>query len=493
VKKLLFISLAIVLALSVGLIGCDGGGGGAPTKIVVGLARDFDLPLSCFECGYAGPTYRWYAAHVNEDVGHAGELHLDVYDTGTEETWVPLELLVRDFDLLTFDIAAVTEGLIDDGADFIWGGPGTAMINPQSTVCNSKGVLLFTLEGGASTMIWDGDIDNWPFSWTSLSFANWYQMPILSEIINAQPEITGNATAYVTYIQDAHGYEYLEAFGDEFGDENIVPGGDPPGVGHIYEITTAMANTIIQNAATALNASGHGPDYDIFCAFTYPWNVGALTAACIANDFNPPAIIMGPGANGVGFNAPGPAGFDGMVEGIMCFTMANNKTVVTQGEATMPMAELYDALAVQVEADWADGDLPCDPGTMTSGYQNTDYWGYPCYIASMEMFKYAVEDVGELDTTAIRDALVSYNSTYPAQTVFGNTWYEVFPVAGPPGTVGTGGGILSWKCHTGEIGQWQSDIVETIGYDGINSVMPNYDATEELIYPMTDLWAWLAD
>jgi hypothetical protein len=478
VKKVLFITLAAILALGVGLIGCGGEDlpPEGPESIVIGLARDLDTDLSVFECGYGGPTYRWFAAHVNEDEGHAGELYLSEYDE-----WVPLELVVRDFDLYTFDLAAVTEGLIEDGADFIWGGPGTGMINPQASVCNAKGVLQFTLEGGASTMIWDGDIDGWPFTWVSLSFANWRQMPILSEILNAYVE---NPKAYVTYIQDPHGYEYLQAFGDEFGNENILPSGDTPGVGHSYAITADQANTIIQNAAAALGDPAD-PNYDIFCAFTYPWNCAGLMIAAMQNGFNPPAMIFGPGANGAGWNAPGPTGFGDMVEGTMCFTMANEKTVVSQGTPTMTIAELYDALADQVEADWDNADLLCDPGTMTDGHLMTDYWGYPCYIASMEMFKYAVEEVGDLDTTAIRDALVSYTADNPAETVFGDTWYEVF--AG-----GFGGGILSWKCHTGEIGQWQSGIVETIGYDGVNDVMPNYDATADFVYPMTDQWLWLA-
>ena len=91
---------------------------------------------------------------------------------------------------------------------------------------------------------------------------------------------------------------------------------------------------------------------------------------------------------------------------------------------------------------------------------------------------------GSLDTVAIRDILVSYSPTNPVQTVFGDTWFEVFGD-------GYGGGILSYKCHTGEIGQWQSAVCETVGYDGVTDVLPNYDITADWIYPMTDQWGWL--
>ena len=475
-NRILFISLAVVLALSVGLIGCEKEVPEGPDKVVIGLARDMDEALSFFECGAGGSSYRWFIEKVNAE----GGVHLSEYDTASIEWYVDIEPLVRDFSLEAFDIAAVTEGLIDDGADFIFGGPGTATINPQADVCNAYGVLHFTLEGGASDMIWDGDIDDWPYTWVSLTFANWNEMPVLSEIIKAN---VVNPKAYVTYIQDQHGYEYLRAFSDEFGDENIYPAGTYPdcGVGHAYGIDSAAANLIIQNAAAALVST----PYDIFCAFTYPWNVAELVLACALNEFNPPAIIMGPGANFANFGAPPPDGFGGWMEGIMCFAVANEKTEVKVGTPTMTMAAMYEAIAAQLEKDWADPTLPCDPGGLTDGMQANDWWGYPCYAASLEMFKYAVEDAGTLDAAKVRDALVSYDADNPAETVFGDTWYTVFGN-------GYGGGILAKECKTGEIGQWINGYVEIVGYAGINSVLPNYDATADFVYPMTDKWTWLA-
>ena len=59
---------------------------------------------------------------------------------------------------------------------------------------------------------------------------------------------------------------------------------------------------------------------------------------------------------------------------------------------------------------------------------------------------------------------------------------------------GGGGGSLDYLCHTGEIGQWQSGVFETVGpVDAGQPVpgLPNYVVTANFAFPMTDLWNWL--
>ena len=497
-KKILFISLAVIMALSVGLIGCggdgDGGNGGvtAPTEIVVGLARDLDQHLAYFECMAAGAVYRWYVNATNT----AGGVHLSEYDTANTTCIVPIRTVVRDFDAVTMNIATITQQLIQTyKADFIWGGPGTACINPQASACNLLGTLLFTLEGGASDMITSGQIDNWPYVWISLTFSDWYQLPVLHAMLNQK--LGRNSTAWVTYINDAHGQEYLAATRAVFGDANILPTGSPPGHTHGFFIDANDADDIVDAAAQALNDTG----YDVFCAWTYPWNVDLIMSAIKSyNDpslgkFDPPAIILGPGANF------GKFGFDhgySDVEGVMCFATANNKTQVNVGTATMSMATMFHNIAEWVENLWTDPTCPsCGgplyKGNMTSGDQNYDYWGDAPYVASMEMWKYAVEAAGNLSAVAVRNALVSYNSTNPASTVFGNTWYRVFGG-------GYGGGLLDYKCETGQLGQWQNGVIEIVGFAGINTTgdpsagceaLPNYWQTAPFVYPMNGTWGWL--
>jgi hypothetical protein len=478
VKRVFFIALAAIFALSLVLVGCTGEGEGpvAPDSIVVGLARDINEGMEIFECYHAGPLYRYFVDQVNAD----GGIYLSEFDES-----VPIELKVEDFSVATWDVGTVVQGLIDDGADVIWGGPSTDTIYTLAPVCNLNGVNLIGLEGGASKMVWDHELflDNWPYVWLTLSFANWYEIPVLKGIMD--DVVTGHdPKAYVTYIGGLgaeHGLEYLQATIDEFGEANVLPAGSPlPGVEHTFDmgfVDQEQANTIIQNAKAALNST----PYDVFCAYTYPWNVAALFTAAQTYDFNPPAMVFGPGSSQGYFSAQWG---NSTVEGIMSFTMANEETEVTVGTPTMTMAEMYAGVAAQIDYDWAHYDVCPQPGYASSGSQMLDYWGQPCFMAGLEMWKAAVEEVGNLDSTAIRNVLASFSSDDPAQTVFGDTWFEVYGG-------GLGGGVLSYKCHTGEIGQWQDGVMETIGYPDVTVEQPNYDTTADTAFPMTDQWEWM--
>jgi hypothetical protein len=456
VKKILFISLAMVLALSLGLIGCGGPvPPAAPESILVGLARDLDGPLSVFECGYGGCVYRWFADKVNDE----GGIYLDDYAES-----VDIELKVRDFDVVTWDLAAVTEALIEtDEVDFVWGGPGTDCIFTQAAICNAAATVYIGLEGGASSMIWDEDIDDWPYVWPTLSFSNWYQIPVLQDMMVAA---TGkeNPVAYQTYIGGAgatHGIEYRDETIIEFGEDNVIDGGF-----HDYDLfASGTADAIIASAAAALGDPAN-PNYDIFCAWTYPWNVAALTIALMGSTFNPPAIILGPGANGSDY----PAGFGPYAEGISAF-------VVGTEESSTELADMYADLAEQIEKDWDDPNLPCDPGDKTSGMQQLDYWGHPCYVAGLEIFVQAIENAGNLDSTKVRAAMADFTATNPCDTVLGDAWFTVFGN-------GNGGGILAYECHPGEIMQWQGGAAKITGGN---------EPTGTFIYPMTDSWFWLLD
>jgi len=452
VKKVLFILVAAILVLSVGLIGCGDGGPAAPTEILVGLARDIDGgPLAVFECGYGGTVYRWFADKVNDEDGG-----IVLSDFGTEP--VPIELVVRDFDVLTWDLAAVTEALIDtDDVDFVWGGPGTDCIFTQAPICNAAAKVLITLEGGASSMIWDEDIDTWPFVWVSLSFSNWYQIPVLHDMLEA--EVGPNATACISHIGEmgaTHGLEYKNETILEFGEANVIDLG-----AHPYQLTSGQAAAVILAAETAYNAT----PYDIFCAYTYPWNVAALTLALMASNFNPPAILFGPGGNANSYYFY----FGPYAQGVCSFIVADNST-------STEISDMYAELAVRAEADWDDTGLLCDPSGMTSGWETLDYWGQPCYAAALEMWKTAVENAGNLVSTDVRDELAAFEDT-PCPTVLGDCWFTTFGG-------GFGGGILAYECHPAEIGQWQGGQYKSVGGN---------DPSASFIYPNTGNWFWLLD
>jgi len=481
----LFIALAAVLALSMGLVGCGGETvpPEGPDSIMIGTVRDLDEDQFIFDCYHGGPAMRWFVNKVNDE---EGGIYLSKYD----ET-VPLELVVRDFSLASWDMATVAQGLIDDGANVIFGGPSTDSIYTLAPVCNKNAIILLTLEGGAAKMVWEHQnyIDNWPYVWINLSFANWYEIPVLKGMMD-EKVTARDPIAYVTYIGGLgaeHGLEYSQTTIDEFGAANVLPAG---GIEHSFMMTQGEADTIIQNAITALGDPAQ-PNYDIFCAYTYPWNVASLFIAAQTYGFNPPAMIFGPGSSQGYFPA---TWGDDLIEGICSFGTANYKTTVKVGTPTISMADLFDEIGAQIDDDWVNYTSVC-PNIFgaAAGNEVLDFWGQPIFEAGFSMWKEAVEEVGELDNTAIRDVMASFSASNPASTCFGDTWYRVFgedPITHQPNRAG--GGIVDYLCQTGQIGQWQSGIFEITGYDGINAELPNYDVTGDFMYPMTDLWAWLA-
>jgi len=482
-NRILFISLAVVLALSMGLIGCGGEDlpPEAPDSIIVGSARDTDEGMEAFECYHGGPFMRYWVNKVNAD----GGIYLSEYEEKVE-----LELVVREFSVGSWDIGTVVQGLIDDGASMIFGGPSTDTVYTLAPVCNKNSVILMSLEGGASKMVWEPEdsIDNWPYVWINLSFANWYEIPVLKGMLDEV--VTGrDPIAYVTQIGGLgaeHGLEYLQTTVTEFGSGNVLP--SDSGLEHAFFITAEDANIIIQGAMDALGDPAN-PNYDVFCAYTYPWNVAALFSAIQSFGFNPPAMIFGPGSSQGYFPL---AWGDDAVEGIMSFGTANAKTTVNVGTPTISMADLYDEIGAQIEDDWVNYTVCPNSYGATHGTELLDFWGEPIFAAGLEMWRTAVEEVGDLDNTAIRDVMASFSESNPCSTCFGDTWYVVFgedPVTGAPNRLG--GGIVDYLCQTGQIGQWQSGIFEITGYDGITDDLPNYDATADFMYPMTDLWNWI--
>ena len=84
-KKILFISLAMVLALSVGLIGCGGEDGvpeipDQPETLVIATARDTDESLAIFEAVAAGELHIYAGESCVFYLGLDGVL--DVRGTG---------------------------------------------------------------------------------------------------------------------------------------------------------------------------------------------------------------------------------------------------------------------------------------------------------------------------------------------------------------------------------------------------------------------------
>jgi branched-chain amino acid transport system substrate-binding protein len=358
-------------------------------KIVVGMSRPLSGPLAQIGDSAFKPVYETWVEQVNAEGG------IQVEEYGKK---LPIELIIYDDKSDVGTMTRLTEKLIvEDKVDFLWPACGTAFIFAQAPIANKHGYVLVTAEGGATSI--KDMLPSLPYVFVTLSFSDWYQLPVLSEILAEK----GAKTAYVTYIADLHGIEYSGVAGIEF-----------PKVG-IDILGVKSLPPDIKDLSPVLK-DAQASEADIFCCFAYPDQIMPATGTSIELGYNPKAWVGGPGVN-FGFYH---TSFGPMVEGVLGFTTFSPKQ--------SPVAqELADTLYAGKPEDIQDP------------------WGHPLYWAGLECWKQAIEKAGTLDQDKIRDVLT--NEKF--QTVLGPTWFE--------------NGLLAKDCHTGEIGQWQDGLFEVVG------------------------------
>jgi len=361
----------------------------AKDKIVVGMARPLSGPLAVIGDSAFRPVYETWVDEVNAD----GGVYVEEYGKK-----LPIELVVYDDKSDVGTMTRLTEKLIlEDKVDFLWPACGTAFIFGQAPIANKYGYVLVTAEGGATSI--KDMLPSLPYVFVTLSFSDWYQLPVLADLLGEQ----GAKTAYIIYIADLHGIEYSGVAGIEFpkkGIEIVGVKSVPPDIKDL--------SPVIKDAKAS--------EADVFCCFAYPDQVMPATGTSMELAYNPKAWIGGPGVNfGFYHTTFGPA-----VEGVTGFTTFSPK----QSDAAKELADkLYAGKPEEIQ----------------------DPWGHPLYWAGLEMWKQAIEKAGTLDQDKIRDIL----ATEHLNTVLGDTWFE--------------NGLLAKECHTGEIGQWQNGVFEVIG------------------------------
>jgi ABC-type branched-subunit amino acid transport system substrate-binding protein len=433
-SKMLFISLAVVLALSLVLTGCPTDGGPTPAaKIVIGMSRSTTGPLAIIHNSAFGAVYPTYIQMVNDAGGitvgsTAFDVEAKVYNDNSEET----------------KLIANSNALVDDVADgevhTVFGPTSTHFIDVMAPIINNGDCVMMSVEGGATFLEQPGYLPEWPYVFINLSFSDWYQLPVLAPLLVAagnDGDGDGVDTAYLFWQDDAHGLEYTATAWAEF---------PPAGI-------SIVGNASVLNALgpdyNSLVAAANATGADAVMCFAYPDEIMGLTSAAIGGGYDFDVWLVGPGGCfgwwGDPTPAPGvPPGYGSNANGIMTFAVANNKT-------SPAMENLFNNIL-------GGGEL---------GYQ--DMWGHPLYWAAMEVWRAAVEAVGSDNAGAgfsisqedLRDEIASHNSLGTAvTTVLGPTYYTQF---------GSGGWMMAYQCHTGEIGQWQSGYLEVIGGNNVTA------------------------
>jgi branched-chain amino acid transport system substrate-binding protein len=361
----------------------------AKDKIVVGMSRPLSGPLAIIGNAAFRPVYETFVKDVNSQGG------IFVKKYGKK---LPIELIVYDDKSDVGTMTRLTEKLIvQDKVDFLWPASGTSFLFAQAPIANKYGYVNITAEGGATSI--KDMLPSLPYTFVTLSFSDWYQLPVLADVLSSQ----GAKTAYITYIADLHGIEYSGVAGIEFPKKGIKIVGTKALPPDLKDLTP-----VIKEA----KASGA----DVFCCFAYPDQIMPGTGTSIGLGYNPKAWVGGPGVN-FGFYK---AAFGPASEGVMGFTSFSPK----QSAAAKELArKLYAGKPIEVQ----------------------DPWGHPLYWAGLEMWKQAIEKAGSLDQKKIRDILAKEKF----DTVLGPTWFE--------------NGLLAKDAHPGEIGQWINGVYEVVG------------------------------
>jgi branched-chain amino acid transport system substrate-binding protein len=343
---------------------------------------------------------------------------------------LPVEYIIYDDATDVGTMVRNTEKLIvEDKVDILFSSCGTAFISAQAPIANKYEMVLLTGEGGATIL--REALYGLPYVFVNLSFSDHYQLPVFAEMCAAK----GAKTAYVVAIADLHGVEYSGVAAIEF-----------PKVG--IDIIASVSVPITYTDFSLLVKEAKAADPDVFCCFAYPPITFPVTAEMMAIGFNPPAYIVGPGANfsyyGLSFG-----GDPAAVEGVSVFAVANRKT-----------GPEYERHFNELEA--------------MVGPANLDFWGTPLYEPGVcDVWKQSIEATGTLDQKVIRDYIASNHF----QTALIPDLFYVM--------AGDGGGLMAKECHAGEIGQWQNGIIEIVG----GGDWPATVLTSEWVYPKP---AWSA-
>ncbi len=384
--------------------------------ILIGASRPLSGANAPIGDAAYGPVMKMWEEKVNAD----GGIFVADYDRK-----LPIKFIIYDDATDIGTMVRLTEKLIlEDEVDLLFSACGTAFISAQAPIANKYSKLLITAEGGATTM--RESLPGLPYVFVSLPFSDHYQLPVFADMCAAK----GAKTAYIISIADLHGVEYGGVATMEFGRVgiNVLANKSVP-------ITYTDFSLLVKEAKAA--------NPDVFCVFAYPPIVLPITGEMMALGFNPPAVVMGPGAN-FGFYGLSFGGDPLVVEGVTCFAAANSKTSPEFAEAFAALEELV-------------------------GWANLDWWGAPYYLPLVEIIEQAIVATGTLDNDVLRD----YIATHHFDTILGDTYFEMF---------GEGGGLMVKETHPGEIGQWQNGIVEIVG----GGDWPAVVLTSEWVYPKPD-------
>ena len=424
-NKILLISLAVVLAISVGLVGCVPAEE-PPTAIKIFAVRPLTGGLQTIgNYAFTPVMYYW-----EDKVNASGGIYVEEYGKN-----LTVEITIQDDESnIDYMVGNLTAAIQSGDYHFVLPSVGSEFLMAAANICSAYEYVLMGAEGGCTAM--EDSLSSYPYLFAMLNFSTWNQMEKLFEILVAwqDEEITPTPmNVYIIYVADPVGYDYMNAFvdwADNYpGRFNIV--GNVP----VPVFTTDLEDQLAQAA---------GNDTHLLCSFTYPPTSLETIRDAADNGFNFNATIVGPGGNweftllprGVG---PGGVGGD-LIEGVMSLGAWN--------EYSSPKLKKFAADLIAF--NWSVTGM---------GRYAMDWWGAAPYYAGLQIFQQAIERAGTLNNNDVRAELAAAwpgsPTNPPFSTVLGDAYFTDADGSPVPVTGTLTGGLLAKDCYAGQIGQWQ--------------------------------------
>jgi ABC-type branched-subunit amino acid transport system substrate-binding protein len=447
-KRILFILLAVVLALSVGLIGCGGEQEEeeeeVPEYIEILAVRSLSGDLKVFQDTAMGPIYKYWR-HVVNDVN--GGIYVEEYNA-TIPIYIDEKDDTSDMDTMT---TLLNTNLATGDYPFGIGPCCTPFLQAAGPIYSEYKSVLVGAEGGCTTVA--EDMDQYPYMFSNLGFSNWYQVPALCEVMDswAAEEDDGVVDVYIMSIDDLFGYEYSGQFEDFSADYPTI------------NIIDRVEHDPFATDVGALVEGASAADADVLLLNSYPPTPHAAVGYALENNLDFKAIVTGPAACYENwYDDQAETGWFGpFAEGTCGYGAWNEYSSAALGE-------------------FAEGIIAYN------GRGLMDWWGGHYYYAGFEMLAEAIEEAGTLDPLEVRNVMASEK----LDTIMGETWYTDYDGTFP---IGNSGGLMAIACHCGEVGQWQH-VTEANGWlpDGVTGTarekpagIPD-DATEWMIFEVID-------
>ena len=357
-KKMLLLTLCVVIPLALFVICTSDAAGPAKDKIRVGWVTSLSGVNASGVMVTSGNVYKMWVEEVNAK----GGLYIKKYGKK-----LPLEVTMYDD---KSDVGTMTKLLektiVEDKVDLIFSPWDTAFLFAAAPIASKHKMVLLGGSGGALKL--KSIMNKVPYFFQVIQFADTH-MPAIADIFQE----VGVKKVAIIYIQDLHGLEYNEVALKEFKKRGI-------------EVAFSKSFPLGIKDLSPLLKEAKAANVDAFAGFLYPDQAFLVTGQAMEVGFSPKAfyLTVGPCLSQYrdAFTAKG-------IDGVMG---AGAWSVKTSPGAK----EFFDKYVKR----W--------------GFE-PEGWGTLLYYSSLQFFQQAIEEAGTLDNTKIRNIMAT--KTY--QTAMG--------------------------------------------------------------------------